>query len=142
MTTWLTTHPLAKRMDWAVRFHNTMETLRLPSLSSVYVLITYSLLGRSALWIGCLGPGSVPHHHHTLEATFLFLLMDWELPRASLVSQLVGSLLIVMLQQCYYVMLNILQQCYLCWRQNSVCVEMKILSSALPQYIWDICRHM
>ena len=51
-TTQPMTCPLARWMGWAVRFCSTTETLLLPSLSSVYVLMTYNLLGRLALSSG------------------------------------------------------------------------------------------
>ena len=43
------TPPMARCMDWVVKFHSTMVTLWLPSLSSVYILMTHNPLGRSAL---------------------------------------------------------------------------------------------
>ena len=48
-----------------------METLQLPSLSSVYVLMTYNPLGEICLVIGVgrlhHDVQSVPHHHCTLS---------------------------------------------------------------------------
>ena len=75
------------------------------------------------------------------EATFLFLLTEWELPGASLVSQLVGSL--YSLRQYYYVKLNILQQCT-CAGDRTLfhsCRDEDPCLSTAAVYL-GICRHV
>ena len=80
------------------------------------------------------------------EATFLFLPIEWGLPGASLVSQLLGSLFawvfgyisVVLLCKVKYPAAVLL---LLGTEPSSARVEMKILL-ALPRYIWGICRRV
>ena len=80
-TTRPTTRPQARWMGWAVRFRNTTETLQLPSLSSVYVLMTFNPLGRSALSSG-LGTCIITFSRCPIIIVFLvqpwMMMMDWK----------------------------------------------------------------